>query len=384
MRVVRLWLEDFRCHRALELELDPGVTALTGANGCGKTSVLEAVAWVSTRRSFRGAPDASLVRAGEGHAIVRAEVEQQSGSIPVLAEVQITVSGKNVVRLNANVMRGTSTSEQFPLSSVTFTPDDLELVQGSPAIRREYVDDLLVELAPRYEAVRRDVDRVLLQRGRLLRSGMRGPDDLSTLDVWDAKLAEAGAALVAGRIEALEQLAGPMAEAYGRIAGFRTRGGEVGATYRSAWLDTGDMGGDRVALERILGAALERNRKADLDRFVTTVGPHRDDVALLIDGLDARHQASQGEQRSLALALRLAAWTTIEHRTGRAPLLLLDDVFSELDSGRAAALVASLPRAQTILTSTGPLPSGLEAGTWIALDDRGCSALVAGQGVEGG
>ncbi len=383
MRVVRLWLEDFRCHASLEVALDAGVTVLTGANGCGKTSVLEAMAWLSTRRSFRNAPDASLVRAGAPHAIIRAEVEQQAASIPVLVEVQITVSGKNVIRLNRNVVRGSTSREAFPLSSVTFAPDDLELVQGPPTARREYLDDLVVEMAPRYGAVRRDLDRVLLQRGRLLRSGMRGADDLSTLDVWDAKLAETGAALVAGRLEALDRLAGPMAEAYGRIAGVTAHQGTVGVAYRSSWLEPRGGASGRAEVEALLAETLRHNRKADVDRQTTTAGPHRDDVALSVNELDARYQASQGEQRSLALALRLAAWSTIEERVGRAPLLLLDDVFSELDPGRAAALVANLPPAQTILTTAGSLPDGLDAGTWIPLDALARASSLTGPGAAG-
>jgi DNA replication and repair protein RecF len=247
-----------------------------------------------------------------------------------------------------------------------FAPDDLALVKGGPQGRREYLDDLLVSLHPRHDATITEVDRILKQRNALLKSagpssgGGRplAPDVISTLDVWDAKLAAAGETLAAAR-EALSAALEPLVgTAYGRLAvGVAHRGrAAVRLHYRRSW--DGD-----------LHAALGQGRRDDLRRGVTTVGPHRDELGLEVGGLAGRTHASQGEQRSVALALRLAGHQLVTDRIGSAPLLLLDDVFSELDPVRSEALLGCLPAGQAVVTTAGDLPPGAEVAARARIED---------------
>lgn len=353
MRVAHLELADFRCFTTVALDLGPGLTVFFGANGEGKTSLLEAVAWAARGRSFRSVPDKALVRTGRASAIVRAEVtegERRQG-----LEAEINASGRNRLLLNRQPLRRTRDLVGF-LRVTVFAPDDLLLVKGGPAERRDYLDDLLASLAPRYEAARGDLDRVLRQRNALLRSGIRGTDDEHTLEVFDEQLVRAGAELVRGRLRLLAELAAPIAEAYARLAG---RAEPVSTAYEAEWSPVPLDPGAAPAVDGLLREALVAHRRQELDRGVTLVGPHRDDWALGIAGLDARTQASQGEQRSLALALRLAGHELSARLSGTAPVLLLDDVFSELDPQRADALVRLLPAGQTLLTTASGVPDGV-------------------------
>ena len=238
-----------------------------------------------------------------------------------------------------------------------FAPDDLELVKGGPAERRRYLDDALVARQPKLDLVRSELDRVLRQRNALLRQakGRLTPEIEATLDVWDTKLIGAGEALVAERLALLEALVPALALAYDKVA---HREVAVSARYRSAFAHEG------------LGSALAAARAEEVRRGVTLVGPHRYDVELSLEGLPARTHASQGEQRSLALALRLAAHEVVTHAAGSPPVLLLDDVFSELDPSRSAALLASLPKGQTILTSAAGLPPGAEPDAVLTVTER--------------
>jgi DNA replication and repair protein RecF len=239
---------------------------------------------------------------------------------------------------------------------VLFAPEDLSLVRGDPGERRRYLDELLTLRQPRYAGVRADYDRVLKQRNALLRSSALarrggGKPDLSTLDVWDVHLVRHGAELLAGRLELSAALAPLVGKAYDAVAAGR---GDAVISYSPSW---GEPSAD---LEGTLAAALRESRAAEIERGVTLVGPHRDDWKLTIDGLDARTQASQGEQRSLALALRLAGRSVVHQLTGTPPVLLLDDVFSELDARRSSALVRNLPSGQTLLTTAGVIPADVE------------------------
>jgi DNA replication and repair protein RecF len=229
------------------------------------------------------------------------------------------------------------------LRVTVFAPDDLELVKGGPAERRRFLDDALVASHPRYDALRAEVDKVLKQRNALLKGAGGRLDESAgfTLDVWDAKLVESGGRLAEARQSLLARLAPVLSQTYDAVA---NRPAEVTATYVAEWAAEG------------LETALGRSRRDDVRRGVSTVGPHRDDVDLRLAGLPSRTHASQGEQRSLALALRLAAHHVITDVTGSAPVLLLDDVFSELDPDRSDALLANLPAGQTLLTSASGLP----------------------------
>ncbi|MDQ1516983.1 MAG: replication and repair protein RecF [Actinomycetota bacterium] len=366
MQLAHLWLTDFRGHVASEVEVGPGITVFAGGNAQGKTTVLEAVGWLARMTSFRAAPDSALVRVGCEKAIVRAEIAPANRGPdvrPDLIEAEIAVAGRNRVLLNrkplprARDLLGT-------LRVTVFAPDDLRLVKAGPAERRAELDDLLVALSPRYDAVQADYERVLKHRNAWLRTWSRA-DDPATLDVWDEQLVRAGAELVRGRLKLLERLAAPLGKAYGDVAGAAA---DVAGGYEAAWSD-GTLDEHRLDdVAPLLAGAVGRSRSADLERRLTLVGPHRDDWRLSIDGLEARRYASQGEQRSLSLAVRLAGHVVISELVGEPPVLLLDDVFSELDETRAANLVSHLPIAQALVTTAGALPPGLPAErvVWVA------------------
>jgi DNA replication and repair protein RecF len=353
--VGRLWLTDFRCLRDIDVELASGLTVLQGANGQGKTSLLEAIGWVARARSFRGVTDALLVRSGASEAIVRAEVTTSGRQ--QLFEAEIRVAGRN--RILCNRQPVTRARDLHGLLRVTvFAPDDLTLVKGGPAERRGFLDDVLAMLAARYDAARSDFERVLKQRNALLRSGVRDEEARVTLDVFDEQLVHAGAELTRGRLRLLERLVPAIAAAYESLA---LDARPIAAAYVSESSPDPLTAGDADAIEELLRGALVQRRRAEIDRGLTLVGPHRDELQLQIEGLDARYQASQGEQRTLALALRLAGHLVVRELVGAAPVLLLDDVFSELDAQRAAALVRNLPPGQTLLTTAGALPPDVVA-----------------------
>lgn len=340
MRLDRVWLTDVRSYASAEISLAPGLTVLLGDNGQGKTNVLEAIGWLATLASFRGAPTEALVRQGTERAVIRAEGEREGRAI--LIEAELVPSGRNRVLVNRQPLK--RARDLLGVLRVTvFAPDDLDLVKGGPAERRRYLDDALVASHPRYDALRSDLDKVLKQRNALLKGAGGRLDESAafTLDVWDAKLAEVGGALASARQNLLQRLVPVLSDTYDAVAHGPA---EITATYVADWADVG------------LAEALAAARRDDLRRGVSTVGPHRDDIDLRIAGLPSRTHASQGEQRSLALALRLAAHRVITEVTGSAPILLLDDVFSELDPDRSDALLANLPVGQTLLTSASGLP----------------------------
>jgi DNA replication and repair protein RecF len=334
-----------------DVELTSGLTVLQGANGQGKTSLLEAVGWVARSRSFRGVPDRLLVRADAEQAIVRALV--RTGEREQLFEAEIRATGRNRIQCNRQVVA--RTRDLHGLLRVTvFSPDDLALVKGGPSERREFLDELLTMLSPRYDAARGDFERVLKQRNALLRAGVRDEDALTTLDVFDDQLARAAGEIVRGRLRLIERLVPAVVQGYELLAG---QDALLTASYEAEWSSGPLAASDAEAVDDALRSALVARRRAEIDRGLTLVGPHRDDWKLEMNGLDARHQASQGEQRTLALALRLAGHHVVSELTGTVPVLLLDDVFSELDAARASALVRNLPEGQTLLTTaTGVLP----------------------------
>jgi DNA replication and repair protein RecF len=264
------------------------------------------------------------------------------------------------VQLNRNPVQ--RTRDLLELMRVTvFAPDDLDLVKGGPAGRRDYLDDLLAALSPRYEAARADYERVLKQRNALLRGGLRGEDAVGTLDVFDLQLASAGAELARGRLKLLERLVPAVADAYAELAGERT---PITTRYEAEWV--GDPAADD--LHTALHDAFTSHRKNEVDRGVTLVGPHRDEWRLLVGGMESRTHASQGEQRTLALALRLGGHRLCTELTGSSPVLLLDDVFSELDDQRAVALVTHLDAGQTLVTTAGAVPRGIAPDRMLRVD----------------
>ncbi len=352
-RIGRLWLDDFRCLERVALELGTGLTLFSGRNGQGKTSLLEAIGWVARTRSFRGVPDAALVRAGHAEAIVRAEVH--TGERLQLFEAQIRATGRN--RILCNKQTVVRARDLHGLVRVTvFAPDDLALVKAGPSARREYLDELLVMLAARYDAARADYERVLKHRNALLRSGVRDAEDRATLDVFDEQLVTAGTEIVRGRLLLIERLLPVLVQAYRALAEDEPT---VAAVYEAEWCPRPLSPADAGHVETTLRDALVQRAQAERERGVTLVGPHRDEWRLHLGDLDARTQASQGEQRTLALAMRLAGHAVVTDLAGAAPILLLDDVFSELDTARAAALIRNLPGGQTLLTSAAPVPDAV-------------------------
>jgi DNA replication and repair protein RecF len=343
VRVRRLELVDFRNFRTATIEPSPDLTVIVGANGQGKTNLVEAVAYLATRESFRGAPAAALVRQGTEAAFVRGEIEADDGR-KVSVECELRPTGRDRVLVNKQRIHR-STDLLGVLRATVFSPDDLAIVKEGPAERRRFLDLTMVALHPRTDGLRRDLDRILRQKAMLLKQagGRLGEDVAFTLDVWDAKLTEVGEALGAARADVVTELAPHVSQAYDELAE-RPSGASV--TYAPTWRESG------------LAAALAGARREEVRRQVCLVGPHRDDVDLALNGLPARTHASQGEQRSLALALRLAAHRLVAMRSRTAPVLVLDDVFSELDPHRGRALLGHLPAGQVILTTTGAPPAG--------------------------
>jgi DNA replication and repair protein RecF len=363
VHLTRLALTDFRSYRELSLELGAGVSTFCGPNGAGKTNLVEAIGYLATLGSHRVATDSPLVRQEAERAVLRAAVTGVNGS--ALVEVELNPGRANRVRLNrAPLPRPRDILGT--LRTVLFAPEDLALVKGDPGERRRFLDDLLVATAPRYAGVRADYERVLRQRTALLKSAggkshLRGPAReamTATLDTWDAQLARAGAPLLAGRIRLVAALRPHVEAAYETVSGGRP-GEESGMNYRSSALNN-DAGFDDLAalvetarietaqLEKALLKALAGVRGSELDRGVCLVGPHRDELELSVGRLPARGYASHGESWSLALALRLASFTLL--RQGQEdPVLILDDVFAELDAGRRDRLAGLVAGAEQVL-----------------------------------
>ena len=358
MHLTRLALTDFRSYARLGLELGPGVTTFSGPNGEGKTNLVEAIGYLSTLGSHRVATDAPLVRRGADRAVLRAAVTSAQGS--TLVEIELNPGRANRVRLNRAPMPRPR-DILGALRTVLFAPEDLALVKGDPGERRRFLDDLLTATAPRYAGVRADYDRVLKQRTALLKSAgskghLRGPARESmaaTLDAWDAQLARAAAPLLAGRMRLVAALRPHLTAAYHAVSG-GSSGQAAGLSYRSAAWNNSDEFDDVPALETAMLKALAGVRASELDRGVCLIGPHRDELELVVGGLPARGYASHGESWSLALALRLASFALLREGA-EDPVLLLDDVFAELDADRRDRLAALVAGAgQVLITAAVP------------------------------
>jgi DNA replication and repair protein RecF len=339
--VEHLEVVDFRNYRTGSFDLHPGTTVVIGDNGHGKTNLVEALAYLATLSSFRGAPNDALVRLGAEMAIIRARVRHDDDR-ELLVEAELALAGRN--RIQVNRQRLVRSRDLLGTLRVTvFAPDDLVLVKGSPGERRRFLDETLVALATKYDAMRLELDRIVRQRNTLLKqAGGRLTDEIEvTLDVWDAKFAALADQFGHARATLVARLGPMVSEAYEQLAGVAVA---IDMHYEPAWRRSG------------LLAALGEARTVDIRRGVSTVGPHRDELTLSIRGLPSRTHASQGEQRSLALALRLAGHRLVTERTGTAPVLVLDDVLSELDDHRAAALLAHLPAGQIVITTATAIP----------------------------
>jgi DNA replication and repair protein RecF len=355
VHLVSLAVTDFRNVAGAVIELDPeGTTVITGLNGAGKTSLLEAAGYLATLQSFRGSPKEALVRRGADAAVLRAET--MVGDRTLTIEAEILATGQSRTQVNRQVVRRRGDLHEA-LRVTVFSPEDIGVVRAGPADRRHFLDETLAVVDPKAARSAEEVDKVLRQRGALLRTAGRtlGAEAAVTLDVWDIRLAESGTRLVAAREELVRQLAPLAGEHYARLAGAPT---PIGLAYTRSW--------DGPLLDALAAA-----RSKDVQRGVSTIGPHRDELELTVAGLPSRTHASQGEQRSLALALQLGAHQLATERLGTAPVLLLDDVFSELDPQRSRALLAGLPPGQALLTTAQPAPPEVTAAKVYAMVEGG-------------
>lgn len=396
MYLEHLSLTDFRSYAQVELALTPGVTVLVGSNGLGKTNLVESIGYLSTLSSHRVSQDGPLLRFGADRAMIRAQLVRAEQK--VMVEVEINASRANRARINrANPVRARDILGLC--RTVLFAPEDLALVKGDPGNRRRFLDDLLVVLLPKHAGTRSDYDKVLKQRNALLKSARSqhfsragvSEGNLSTLDVWDEHLAAAAAQLLAARLDLLTRLRPHLAEAYVQL----TDGSKLlRAVYRSSLqpMDTydgvssdadGEPFGSAVGeedsddlslctvaeLTKKYRAELVRSRTRELERGMSLTGPHRDELELFLGTAPARGYASHGESWSIALALRLASFHVLDedkHVAGNQPILILDDVFAELDAQRRRKLALMVASAEQVLVTAavgGDIPEELAGST---------------------
>ncbi len=354
MHVAALSLTDFRSYPQVDLELGPGVTSFVGSNGQGKTNLVEALGYVATLGSHRVSTDAPLVRFGAERALVRAQVVREDR--PTLVEIEINPGRANRARINRSPVPRPR-EVLGVLRTVLFAPEDLALVKGDPSERRRFLDELLVSRAPRLAGVRSDYDRVLKQRNALLKSasaarrgGSGASEVLRTLEVWDSHLATVGADLLAARIDLVSSLSPLVDKAYDTVS---SGAGPASIEYVSSLGPEVELLPDRGLLADALLAAVEVRRRDELDRGASLVGPHRDDLLLRLGPAPAKGYASHGESWSYALALRLASYDLLRNdgSLGGEPVLVLDDVFAELDVARRRRLADLVGGAEQVLVT---------------------------------
>lgn len=337
------WLElrDFRCYEEIEFRPEPGVNVLVGDNGMGKTSILEALGYLGMMKSFRGVPDEALVRDDARAAVLRGGIG--GGASETSVECELPIEGRRTVLVNGKrPQRMRDVLLSVPV--VAFMPDDLDVVKRGPAMRRDYLDDLASRLWPQAGADLTEYERTVRQRNTLLRQEGRNTDPV-TLDVWDERLSLAAAGVLGHRRAVAGALQPHLLDAYASVGGT----GDLRWAYNSTW--GSDDAFDQESLIEAMTGALFASRSRDMDVRTTTVGPHRDDPGLLLDGRSTRTRASQGEQRTVAIALRVGAHRVIEELRDAIPILLLDDVFSELDHDRASRVLSLMPAGQVFVTT---------------------------------
>ncbi|HJA04132.1 MAG TPA: DNA replication/repair protein RecF [Candidatus Microbacterium stercoravium] len=367
MIVEHLSLVDFRNYAEAELDLRPGTNLLVGRNGQGKTNLAEAVAYLATLGSHRVTSDAPLVRDGKDAAFVRARLAH--GSRTVTLELQINKQGSNKARVSGNPVR----ANELPryAQAVLFAPEDLQIVRGDPSARRRFADQLLVQRTPRMASIIADYDRTLKQRTTLLKSARaRGMkiEQLTTLEVWDDKLIALGSQIIDARVRLAQDLEEPLARAYAAIAGEDHEPGvawalSIGGTDPEEDEASEVAAGDTSDQFR---AALLAKRAQELERGLTLVGPHRDDLVLRLRGLPVKGYASHGEGWSIVLSLRLASAELLRQESpGGDPILILDDVFAELDAARRARLAGVVADYEQVIVTAAvarDIPESLRGG----------------------
>ncbi len=339
MWVKEVRLADFRSYEQVEVALEPGVTTFVGANGQGKTNFVEAIGYASILASHRVATDAPLVRIGAERAVIGVDIVKDDRS--TLLELELNPGRANRARLNKSPVPRPRDLVGL-VRTVLFAPEDLALVKGDPSDRRRFIDELLVQRTPRMQAVKADYDRILKQRNALLKSAASGGHDVSaTLGVWDEQLADVGAELIASRVLLVDELRPRFLAAYDLIAGGvdAVSASDVDVHYISSLGADTQVSVDRSAWRAAMLSGIERRRREELARGLTLVGPQRDDLQLTLAGSPAKGFASHGESWSIALSLRFAALDILQ-ADGDDPVLILDDVFAELDAARRGRLTA--------------------------------------------
>lgn len=355
MALAWLALAGFRSYPELQWTPSAGVNLVVGGNGVGKTNLLEAIGMLFTGASFRGAPDRALVAVGRDMAAVRGGTDD-----PTPHTIELAVHRTDRRRLLLNGSRPARVSELAGAGRVlVFIPEHLELVKGGPARRRDWLDETAGLLWPRARADQVDYQKTLRHRNAFLKTGDR--EDRVTLEVWDQRLAISGAMVMAARARAFQQAANPVTRAVAAIAGVNEH---MSIDYRSDWGGRLDPTAPTTEWERCLHEALETRHNRDFLVGSTTVGPHRDEPIVTLNHHDARLYASQGEQRTMALALRLGVFGAVEQVAGSRPILVLDDVFSELDRDRAEALVEWLPATQTFISAVEEKKTPIGGDVW--------------------
>ncbi|SDM52318.1 DNA replication and repair protein RecF [Cryobacterium flavum] len=366
MRVTHLSLTDFRNYANAEVGFVPGPNLIVGRNGQGKTNLVEALGFLSTLGSHRVSTDKAMIRSGQDAGIIRARLEYNGRDI--LAEVQLNRSGQNRAQVNRSVIKTRDLPRYF--SSVVFAPEDLALVRGDPSGRRKFLDQLLVLRSPRLAAVLSDYDRVLKQRNTLLKSarasGVRG-NQLSTLDIWDERLVEFGSEIIDERAKLVQQLGEPLRAAYRAVVN-EDHGPALVASLSILGADEdADLGVLPASVPQsaasvesstndIFRTALVGLRKRELERGITLAGPHRDDLVFMLNALPAKGYASHGESWSFALSLKLASAQLLRQESASGdPVLILDDVFAELDLQRRARLAAAIGSFEQVLITAAVL-----------------------------
>lgn len=355
MRVDWLGLDRFRSYRELEWRPDPGVNLLIGPNGAGKTNLLEATAYLATLKSFRRADDGALIADGADGAVVRAALV--SDERDRLIEIELSSQGRRRTQVDKTKLKRTADLLGV-VRAVAFLPEDLDLVKRGPSVRRDLLDNVAVQLWPVAHLDQSQYERALRQRNAFLKANER---DDATLSVWDSRLSESGGRVLARRARVIEMIGPLLDAAYAEVAGVAS---QASIQYRPGWASSFDFL-DAADYAELFLEALESVRPNDYDRRMTTVGPHRDEPWFSLEGHDARIHGSQGEQRTMALGVKLASHRAVTEMVNEPPVLLLDDVFSELDPMRSVALAAALPEStQTIITSARREDVPISGRTW--------------------
>jgi len=366
--VTHLTLTDFRNYASLDVDLHPGANLFVGSNGQGKTNLVESLGYLSTLGSHRVSVDHAMIRQNKDAAIIRARLAHDGRE--VLAEVQLNRTGANRAQVNKSAIKTRELPRYF--SSVLFAPEDLALVRGEPSGRRRFLDELLILRTPRMSAVISDYERVLRQRNMLLKTARNARGELGTLDIWDERLVSFGSEIIQARSALVDELSPEVTFAYSAIAGADHAArltNFLSILSSSVDDDSADVAATRSGtlstpvITEAFRSALARVRKSELERGLTLVGPHRDDLVLELNGLPARGYASHGESWSFALALKLASAAVLRREASLGdPVLILDDVFAELDESRRARLAAAVGDFEQVLITAavfGDVPEQL-------------------------